>query len=94
MFQVVIGGDTLPQRKPSPEPVLAAIAGLNTVLKEVVMIGDNIYDVDAGHRAGIPVIAVSYGYPRMLVTDLNADLIIDRFDKLPWALERLSHSLT
>ncbi len=90
MFGAVIGGDTLPQRKPSPEPLLAAIAGLDATPEVAVMIGDNIYDVGTARGAGVPVVAVSYGYPRMPIEDLGADLVIDRFDQLPNALTRLA----
>ncbi len=90
MFGIVIGGDTLPQRKPSPEPLLAAIAGLDATPASAVMVGDNIYDVGAARGAGVPVVAVSYGYPRMPIAQLGADRIIDRFDELPQALAELA----
>ncbi len=54
------------------------------------MVGDNANDVRAARAAGVPVVAVSYGYPRMPVADLGADIVIDRFADLPAALERLA----
>lgn len=51
-----------------------------------VMVGDNANDVGTARAAGVPVIAVSYGYPRMPVADLGADRVIDRMDQLPAAL--------
>lgn len=93
-FGAVIGGDSLPQRKPSGEPLLAAIAGLGAVPERAVMVGDNANDVRTARAAGLPVIAVSYGYPRMPVAELGADLVIDRFADLPAALHRLGEHRT
>jgi phosphoglycolate phosphatase len=90
LFRSVIAGDTLPQRKPAPEPVLAAIADLGARPDQAVMIGDTAYDINAARAADVLSIAVRYGYPRMPVEDLGADLIIDRFDELPAALETLA----
>ena len=57
------------------------------------MVGDGLNDVKAARGAGMPVVAVSYGYPRMPVADLGADLVIDGFADLPAALEALPRRL-
>lgn len=85
----VIGGDSLPERKPKAEPLLAAVRALGGDPAAAVMVGDNANDVGAARAAGMPVIAVSYGYPRMEPAKLGADILIDRFADLPDALERL-----
>ena len=72
------------------QPVLAAIDDLGARPDQAVMIGDTAYDINAARAAGVRSIAVRYGYPRMPVEDLGADLIIDRFDELPAALETLA----
>jgi len=90
LFGAVVGGDTLPQRKPAAEPLLAAIAGLGVRPDQAVMVGDNANDVGTARAAGVPVVAVSYGYPRMDPRELGADILIDRFADLPAALGRLS----
>ncbi|WP_119678130.1 phosphoglycolate phosphatase [Indioceanicola profundi] len=90
MFTAVVGGDTLPQRKPQAEPLLHAIHGLGFSPDGAVMVGDNGNDVAAARAAGIPIVAVSYGYPRMPVSELGADRVIDRFADLPGALESLA----
>lgn len=59
---VIIGGDTLPQRKPHPMPVLHACKETGIEPESTVMIGDAKRDVDAGTAAGAATIAVSYGY--------------------------------
>ncbi|MGP1395795.1 MAG: phosphoglycolate phosphatase [Inquilinaceae bacterium] len=89
-FGAVIGGDSLPQRKPEPEPLRAVIDTLGAAVGRSVMVGDNANDVATARALGIPVVAVSYGYPRMPLADLGADLIIDRFADLLPALDRLT----
>ncbi len=61
-LRVVIGGDTLPVRKPRPEPLLEAIARLGA--DSAVMIGDGPHDVHGAHAAGVPVIGVDWGIGR------------------------------
>ena len=58
----VVSGDTLNQRKPHPAPLLHAcdLAGFDP--KSTVYVGDAERDVEAGRRAGMATIAVSYGY--------------------------------
>ncbi len=87
LMGAVCGGDTLPQRKPDPAPLVWVVERLGG--GRAAMVGDNANDVRAARGAGLPVVAVSYGYPRMPVADLGADLVIDRFADLPGALARL-----
>ncbi len=89
-FGVVVGGDSLPQRKPAPEPLLAVTERLGRPAAGAVMVGDGPNDVLAARAAGIRVIAVSYGYPRVAPSALAADLLIDRFADLPKALHALA----
>ena len=57
-----VSGDTLPQRKPDPAPLLHAcdIAGL--LPQNTVYIGDASRDIEAGQNAGMATIAAAYGY--------------------------------
>lgn len=61
-FPVILGGDTLPERKPSALPVLEACARLGVALDAAVMIGDSVTDVGAARAAKIDVFCVPYGY--------------------------------
>ncbi len=58
----IVSGDTLKQRKPHPAPLPHAcdLAGFDP--KSTVYVGDAERDVEAGRRAGMATIAVSYGY--------------------------------
>lgn len=61
-FDVVIGGDSLPQKKPSAKPLLEAMARCSASPSETLMVGDSKSDVVAARAAGCPVICVPYGY--------------------------------
>ncbi len=89
LFDAVAGGDTLARKKPHPDPLLWVMDRLGVGADGAVMVGDNANDVAAARGAGVPVVAVAYGYPRMPLSALGADLIIDRFADLPAALAQL-----
>ncbi len=85
-FEAVIGGDTLPRRKPDPAPVHEALRRLGVAPDRAAMVGDNHHDVEAGRAAGLRVVAVSYGYAHRPPAELGADRLIDAFAELPAAL--------
>jgi phosphoglycolate phosphatase len=58
----VICGDTTPNPKPHPAPLLAAAEKLGTPARQCIYVGDDERDVQAGHAAGMPVIVARYGY--------------------------------
>jgi phosphoglycolate phosphatase len=88
-FAAIIGGDVLPVKKPDPGHLLGAVAALGATVGEAAMIGDNEHDVAAAHAAGIPIILVRYGYARVPLSTLPAEIQIDDFAALPDALRRL-----
>lgn len=89
LFDAVAGGDSVARKKPHPDPLLFVMHHLGVDASGAVMVGDNANDVAAARGAGVPVVAVAYGYPRMPLAALGADLIIDSFADLPAALSRL-----
>jgi phosphoglycolate phosphatase len=82
-FPVAVSGDTLAVKKPDPAPLLAAANGLGVNLARCVMVGDSATDVQAARNAGIPVVAVSYGYTRGLgAAALGANAVVDNLVQL------------
>jgi phosphoglycolate phosphatase len=81
-FPVVIGGDTLPFRKPHPAPLLEAIRQLGVKPARAVMVGDNIHDIEAAHAAGMSSVVVSYGYHHGPPSEFNANYLVDSFGEL------------
>lgn len=61
-FAVVVGGDTLAQKKPHPAPLLHAAQQLSVEPAAALMVGDSRNDVLAARRAGMSVVCVPYGY--------------------------------
>lgn len=62
LLPVVVGGDTLPQRKPDAAPIRHALAQLGAGPRGATMVGDGVQDVRAGKAAGVRTIACLYGY--------------------------------
>ena len=79
-FAVIIGGGSLPQRKPHPAPLQAAAAQLGVPVAQCLMVGDSATDHDAAVAAGMPLALVRYGYPRGL--DLQASAAVRVVDAL------------
>ena len=76
-MEFVLGGDSLPQRKPDPLPLLTACERFGLAPRQVLAIGDSINDALAARRAGLPVFAVPYGYNEGLgVESLDVDAIV------------------
>jgi phosphoglycolate phosphatase len=59
---VLIGGDTLPQRKPHPLPLLHAAQALETAIADCVYVGDDQRDIDAARAAGMRSVVALWGY--------------------------------
>jgi len=57
-----ISGDTLPQRKPDPAPLLLASQQIGVPSEKMVYVGDAVRDIEAGRAAGMFTIAATYGY--------------------------------
>ena len=62
LFEVVVAGDDVKEKKPHPELLLAACERLAVAPAETIMIGDSINDALAAQAAGCPVALVETGY--------------------------------
>ncbi|WP_444995832.1 phosphoglycolate phosphatase [Aliikangiella sp. IMCC44359] len=82
-FDLILGGDSLAEKKPSPLPLKHAANQLNLPLSNGLMIGDSSNDIYAAQRAGCPVVAVNYGYNHGLsIEELSPDLIVDNLTEI------------
>lgn len=86
-FDSVVGGDTLPVRKPDPAPLHEAIARAGG--GAAAFVGDSITDADTARAARLPFVAVSFGFSDRPVEQLGAEAIIHHYSELPGALARL-----
>lgn len=87
-FDAIVGGDTLPVRKPDPAPLFEAIARAGG--GRAAFVGDSITDADTAKAAALPFVAVSFGFSDRPVEALGADAIIDRYEQLEPALAALA----
>ncbi|MFL5153766.1 MAG: HAD hydrolase-like protein, partial [Microvirga sp.] len=58
--------------------------------RQAVMVGDSRADITTAKAAGVPAVAVSFGYTDIPVRALDPDVVIDRFDQLFEAVQDLS----
>ncbi|XQM31720.1 phosphoglycolate phosphatase [Burkholderia gladioli] len=77
-FGVVLGGDSLPRKKPDPLPMLTACQRLGVEPALAVAIGDSENDALAGRAAGLATLTVPYGYNHgKAIQTINSDGIVD-----------------
>jgi phosphoglycolate phosphatase len=62
LLGALVGGDTLPQKKPDPAPVLHALRTLGAAAATATMVGDGVQDLRAAKAAGVRTIACLFGY--------------------------------
>lgn len=81
-FAAITGGDTFAVRKPDAEHLLGTIRLAGGEPSRTVMIGDSLNDIKVAANAGIPSIAVPFGYSDVAVETLNPTRVIRHFDEL------------
>lgn len=83
LFSHVLGGDSLPMKKPDPTPLLFTCEKLQCSPDNSYMIGDSKNDVLAGKNANIKTLALSYGYNYgQDIKDFLPDKTFDNFTDL------------
>ena len=89
-FAAVCGQDTFAFRKPDPRHLTETILRAGGEPGRAVMVGDSLTDIDTAKAAGIPVVAVDFGYTDRHVREFEPSKVISHFDELSVALaERL-----
>jgi phosphoglycolate phosphatase len=61
-FSIILGGDSIQNRKPDPEPLLKAMDICGALPAETAMIGDSVVDIQAGKAAGVTTCGILGGY--------------------------------
>ena len=76
-FEIVLAGDTLPEKKPHPMPLLHSAKFFGVPIERLLLVGDSLSDAQAARAAGCPIICVPYGYNHgEPVETLNVDAVI------------------
>lgn len=86
-FQVVIGGDSLPLRKPDPAPLRQAIADLGGL--PALYVGDSEVDAETALAAGVPLLLFTEGYRRTSLDDIPHAAAFSSFSRLVGLVEEL-----
>ncbi|GEO80770.1 phosphoglycolate phosphatase [Pararhodospirillum oryzae] len=79
-LDVVVGGDTLPRRKPDPLPLRHVLDHLGATPDQALYVGDSPTDAACAQAAGVTLALLSHGYSRVPVETLGAKRV---FDSLP-----------
>lgn len=82
LFASMIGADTLPVRKPDPQPYLEAVTRAGGDLATSLLIGDTETDVKTAAAAGVPVVLVGFGPEGTGVARLVPDALLMEYDQL------------
>ena len=89
-FTAITGQDTFPFRKPDPRHLTETIARAGGDPHRALMVGDSQTDIDTAKAAGVPVVAVDFGYTERHVREFEPSAVISHFDELTLELvERL-----
>jgi phosphoglycolate phosphatase len=88
-FAFICGQDTFGVGKPDAKPLLETIAASGGVREQAIMVGDSGTDIKTARAAGVPIIAVDFGYADVPVKELGPDRVISHFDQLLEACDAL-----
>ena len=89
-FAAICGQDTFGVQKPDPEILRRTIEAAGGDIRHAVMVGDSGTDIATARAAGVPVVAVDFGYSETPVKELGPDRLISHFDELPQAVFELA----
>jgi len=85
-FRAICGADTFGVSKPDPKILRGTIDRAGGNPARAIMIGDTTTDIATARAAGIPVIAVDFGYSDVAVETLKPDRVVSDFGQLPEAI--------
>jgi len=85
-FELLLGGDSLAEKKPSPLPLNVASEKLGIAPSAATLVGDSHQDLRAARAAGYGFVLASYGYGKIDETELGASPRIRGFAELPAAI--------
>jgi phosphoglycolate phosphatase len=88
-FRAICGKDTFPVSKPNGQALLQTIARAGGDRGRAVMVGDSKIDIETARNAGVPVVAVNFGYTSEPVDSFKPDRVIGHYDELWGAVEAL-----
>jgi phosphoglycolate phosphatase len=82
-FARVIGGDSLPFRKPDPRMLLALLEGFAARPDRALLVGDSEVDAATARAAGVPFVLMTHGYRRGPAEEIPCRAALENFAELP-----------
>jgi len=89
-FVAICGQDTFGIQKPDPEILRRTVAAAGGIMQCAVMIGDSLTDIRTARAAGVPIIAVDFGYSDRPIVEFGPDRTISDFAQLPASIAAIS----
>jgi phosphoglycolate phosphatase len=89
-FAVICGQDTFGVQKPNPDMLRRTILAAGGRPESAIMIGDSETDIRTAKSAGVPIVAVDFGYTERPVAEFEPDRVISHYAELPGALAALA----
>ena len=93
-FGAICGQDTFGIQKPDPEILIRTINAAHGHPHRAVMVGDSGTDIATARAAGIPIVAVDFGYSETPIAELKPDRLISHFDQLAGAVMELAPAVS
>ena len=84
-FGAIVGPDTINIAKPDPAPFHETLKRLGCTAANAIMIGDSETDILTARAAGVPIIAVKFGYTPRPIAEFSPDHVVSHFDEV-WDL--------
>jgi phosphoglycolate phosphatase len=81
-FGSVYGGNSFPEKKPSPVGILKLMDEFGTAPERTLMVGDSSVDIETARNAKVVACGVTYGFQPETLRATPPDILLDEFDQL------------
>lgn len=88
-FTRILGGDSLPYRKPDPRVLQTLLDGYAVMQRDALMVGDSEVDAAAAEGAGVPMVLMRHGYRRGPLEQIPHLAALEHFEELPALIDSL-----
>ncbi len=90
-FEIIAGPDTFGVAKPDPQHLLRTLPRDRPESYLSIMVGDSEVDIATAKAAGLPIVAVTYGYAHSRLNTLAPDALVDHFSDIPAAIADIAN---
>ena len=92
-FGAICGQDSFRIQKPDPEILRRTVLTAGGTMQHAIMVGDSITDICTARAAGVPIVAVDFGYSDRPIAEFGPDQTISDFAQLPASIAAISSVL-